>query len=860
MVALAANGSTAATITVTLSSSTGKTFTGKFEASLTTSAGHFGTGTDRTTKVTLDNNTGEVEFRCDGDATATINATVDAIAAKKLVIVCGTGVAPSGTGSTGMSGPTGPSTSTGNTGSTGATGTDAGSINIAINNAIVLAGGGTTTVTATVKDSSGNAVPDGKVVLFTTTAGTLGTTSVGLAKSVVTVNGVAAVTFNAPSVRATATITASVTDAMGNALATSGAVKVVLGTDRTLIVTSTKGTLNGPGDISSLTATLYYGIAPDGGKAIDVVLSGSVGIGTLGLKTPGGTTAPDFRSIDDASTTASDGQVQVDFIAGGVGGAAAITFVHQPTLPVNSPPISQTLNLVVSGPPALALCVPSDPGDKFIRVKGSIGPNATVMGFTFEDSDGAPVAGLPVHFALSANASNNVTISPVNGVTDSAGKASTLLFGGGQAETVSVTASATKDGITVTGTSKAVAIISGIPHYSHLSWGCVADDATTKGFFFDGAETKCSLRVADRFSNSVDTGTQVNFRSEAGHVNATTTVDGSGVALATIQTANPRPTLYSVNYSSGRTISAVQKIPRLASNYLRFPHMPLPGGAEGLSGTTGGTEARFDAPNVQGIGNVTLIGVTQGEETFIDTNQNDVWDVNEPFIDLPEPFVDKNENGVQDTCMIAGVPFSSDPQEFFECYEDFLDLDGDHEWDAANGVWDNYTAIWLETQIRWVDQPIVQLFPDVITATSNDLLLPNGQPNLATTSYGAVSPTGFQPLVIGANGVVSKTVFRLWVNDEMLNCDLRGEDYGIPSISLEGNIDSVNVEYDGPKCFDTITLTDGALAGRPWPLAPSGSVGNLTSKLKVELTTKNDGIVHALSWPLQLPSAPSVTP
>ena len=35
-----------------------------------------------------------------------------------------------------------------------------------------------------------------------------------------------------------------------------------------------------------------------------------------------------------------------------------------------------------------------------------------------------------------------------------------------------------------------------------------------------------------------------------------------------------------------------------------------------------------------------------GEESFIDSNGNGLFDVGEPFVDLPEAFIDKNEDGV----------------------------------------------------------------------------------------------------------------------------------------------------------------------------------------------------------------------
>jgi hypothetical protein len=58
-------------------------------------------------------------------------------------------------------------------------------------------------------------------------------------------------------------------------------------------------------------------------------------------------------------------------------------------------------------------------------------------------------------------------------------------------------------------------------------------------------------------------------------------------------------------------------------------------------------------------GRVTVLAFAQGEESFTDTDKNNIYSTGEVFTDLGEVFIDKNENGVLDTAIgeyIAGDP------------------------------------------------------------------------------------------------------------------------------------------------------------------------------------------------------------
>jgi hypothetical protein len=117
---------------------------------------------------------------------------------------------------------------------------------------------------------------------------------------------------------------------------------------------------------------------------------------------------------------------------------------------------------------------------------------------------------------------------------------------------------------------------------------------------------------------------------------------------------------------------------------------------------------------------VTVLAVTQGEETFYDTNGNGIYDPGEPFDDNGgEPFIDENDNGIYDgpeefidmnanNSYDPGEPFydKGRGEPFFDTNgngvrdagEPFVDMNGNLTYDGpgdsyidtnGNGVWDS---------------------------------------------------------------------------------------------------------------------------------------------------------------------------
>ncbi len=283
-------------------------------------------------------------------------------------------------------------------------------------------------------------------------------------------------------------------------------------------------------------------------------------------------------------------------------------------------------------------------GDSHLGLKNSGHKDFTTMCFKVVDDQGAPISKITLQFTPS-NAPGGIYVNPSNMVSDDTGLACTVLYAG----TVPTT-------VWVKGSSKAgeakcgpVVMTTGVPNARFLNFSCEPQDINVQGFAYDLLEQKCSVAIADRFSNKIPFATKIFFRTEAGAITpaAETSEEGDtmGIADVALRTQDPRP----------KDVAPLTDEPRVGTGLARNPR-------DGL---------------------VTIIAATTGEEEFDDENGNGQYDEGEAFVDLGEPFVDMNDNNQWD---------SDEP---------FIDVNINGAYDGPNGQWDGNTVIWKSTWVVW---------------------------------------------------------------------------------------------------------------------------------------------------------------
>lgn len=328
-------------------------------------------------------------------------------------------------------------------------------------------------------------------------------------------------------------------------------------------------------------------------------------------------------------------------------------------------------------------------------------------------------------------------VSPSD-ATDSTGEASVNLYPGTLAGSVTVMATATAGGRTITYTLPSVAITGAKASGAHVSVDCspknvpaLTDTDCRKSYYSGtGSTITCTAYLADRFNNVLGLPEHVSFQAENG--------------------ASSPPSA-SVAYDPSS--SGLQSDLGRATGYIAVTGYDLPydvdpiGGELSASGDLGcGFGNTVQNPR---DGFVTVIALARGEEGFVDGSNglpaDGEYQVGEYFIDLGEPFVDRDDDSVWDIG------------------ERYLDVNGNQIYDGPNGVWDADTMLWAETRIVYTgfpavaswstDQVLVNSTVGGKTATSAD-----AQFSFADTWLNPPAPTMTSYSVAAWNDIVSAKV------------------------------------------------------------------------------------------------------
>ena len=262
---------------------------------------------------------------------------------------------------------------------------------------------------------------------------------------------------------------------------------------------------------------------------------------------------------------------------------------------------SVSLTLPVATPTASSLAFISA-SPEVIYIKGSGFTETSTLTFEVRDGAGNTLPNRSVTLSLLTR-SGGVTmeggIADVTQVSDAAGRVTVRVSSGTIPSPVRVSATLTGVVPVIATVSSNLSVAVGLP--SQLNFSLSQRVKNIEGFNVDGTPNTYTIIASDRNGNPVPNGTSINFVTEGGQIQPIAQTQGApsaAAAVALFQSSNPRP-------ADGR---------------------------------------------------ITVTAYTLGEESFIDQNGNNSYDIGEPFQDLGNVFKDRIFDGSFDVSLDEFVP------------------------------------------------------------------------------------------------------------------------------------------------------------------------------------------------------------
>lgn len=508
-----------------------------------------------------------------------------------------------------------------------------------------------------------------------------------------------------------------------------GTTKVCQDTSSSFSLTITAAMTRIPADgvaSTAVTAVLKDNTVAQGGRTVAFAVT--AGPGTLSAA---------------SAVTSAAGSASVTFTSGAAGGVSTVTA----SFDTGTQTITASVNI---NQPGLSQIKVASQQYQIMGVKYSGFQDANKLTFQLLDAANATYPkDLLVTFTharvggsdLGASSSCTATNCTATGATDAQGIVQVILRSGTVASVVSVTAAATAGGFSASATVSNIAIIGAKASGNSISLNCTPKNVPaftnhdcTNSFL--GATVTCTAAFADRFNNVLGDGVSqvATFTSEAGAAGPPATVK-SGVATGQVfvngyslpRNVTPLPGEHALIYNSG--CGALEHNPR-----------------DGL---------------------VSIIVSTTGEEGFVDGSNgqpaNGVHDVGEYFINLGEPFVDTNDNGLRD-----GTPA-----------EPYVDSNNNGQWDGPNTQWDENTVIWAEARIVYTGYTKIHRADAVRDDLSRWYLLSANPP---PPKSGPTAPPTFS-VTSSSPGPATSASFGVYFADENFNQPVKLTTYDLKVIS-----------------------------------------------------------------------------
>lgn len=485
--------------------------------------------------------------------------------------------------------------------------------------------GSSATLLAELRDSAGKLLPG--VLLSVTSSDKSATFTPGAGTALTNTNGVASVVVGAGNQSGAFALTASAT-VNGVLVSATSNYNVVFPT-LTLSALNVAPAILSAGATASVSATVLNGAAAYV-PVQSVVFSSPCSIaGKATISSP-------VNTVNGVATTS--------YIDKGCGAADVITA----STVFNGNTLIQTGTLTVqptsAGQITFVSALPQN-----IALKGTGGAGrqeSSIVSFKVLDRSGNPVGGSVVDFTLNTSA-GGLTLNPAQATSGSDGSVSTTVTAGIINTPIRVTAKVRDTSLSTL--SDQLVVSTGVAEQN--SFTLSTSMINTEGGTFAGcaapAGALITARLGDHFHNPVPDGTAVSFTAEGGTIDASclTGLENTTLTNGTVITQKGTPGQCSVRFCSGNPVPA--------------------------------------------DGRVTILAYALGEESFVDANGNNLFELGETYTDLGEPF--RNDRAITARNANFGDDVYSAGNAVRVSGEPYIDSNGSGSWDQSgdgqyNGV------------------------------------------------------------------------------------------------------------------------------------------------------------------------------
>ncbi|MEM0514389.1 hypothetical protein WCN91_02875 [Pseudoalteromonas sp. YIC-827] len=617
--------------------------------------------------------------------------------------------------------------------------------------------------------------------------------------------GIALLNLSAGNDDGTGQVTVDVLDASQTTSFEINAVQLVMTLDTGLA----EGEVLAAGSTTIISANLALSTGESFTTPVDVKFTSSCAAST-----------PPLATIDEVVTSIG-GKANATYRANGCNGDDVVTA----TLSTGQT-ASVTLPVAVAETGSIEYLGATNP---VLAIKGTGGESLkelSVLTFRLLDVSGNPVPQKEMNFELTQNPGGAV-IDSTSQFTNNNGDVMVTVRSGLTAGVLKVKASHLKvDGGTeelLTSLSNGVTVTTGVADQN--SFTLAAAQLNPEALNQANVVVDLTVLAADKYNNFVPDGTEVYITTEGGAVG---TIDGQslseqllcrtvdGVCNAQWRSQNPIPYHHSIYKNSvadkcDRWFGAAAP----CTYGIRESRLDAAGNIEAYLDESGqdlalnqGLLAPIDRPLG---GRATIIAMSNGEESFVDLNNNGRFDAGEfdaVLADLSEAFVDNNENGIYDGATAPADPLTSNGGE----NEIFFDKEAN---DSLNGVFDEGNGIY--NGLLCQDETLDNCSRDLVDVREDLVMVMSG----SEAYFRAVTP---MPNV-GCQAVLETDFISLESSDTLNTCDINGIDISssTPYEVIDVDVYMSDVHNNPLPAGTQITLSadNGVLSGTTSYTVPS---------------------------------------